>query len=45
MMMKSLLDACSEAAPAIANHLWQSTLFAAAMAIDSLRRTNRNLVG
>jgi uncharacterized protein (TIGR03435 family) len=31
MMMKSLLDACSEAAPAIANHLWQSTLFAAAM--------------
>jgi beta-lactamase regulating signal transducer with metallopeptidase domain len=30
-MMKSLLDACSEAAPAIANHLWQSTLFAAAM--------------
>jgi bla regulator protein BlaR1 len=31
MMMKSLLDACSEAAPAIANHLWQSTLFAVAM--------------
>jgi bla regulator protein BlaR1 len=31
MMMKSLLDACSEAAPAIANHVWQSTLFAAAM--------------
>jgi len=31
MMMKSLLDACSEAGPAIANHVWQSTLFAAAM--------------
>jgi len=31
MMMKSLLDACSEAGPAIANHVWQSTLFAVAM--------------
>ena len=30
-MMKSLLDACSEAVPGIANHLWQSTLFAVAM--------------
>lgn len=30
MMLKSIMDACREAAPMLANHVWQSTWFAAA---------------